>query len=511
MAVAETALDVGGPAWWLHRLTGCLARDQARMVLMDRYYRGEHPLPFVPRKLKAEFKTMLARSRSNFMRIVVDAPAERLRLQGFRQRGEEKADDDLWSWWIDNHMEIDSNIAICDALKMARAYVSVWRYDGDDDARVQVEDPRGTYVEYDQLNRHKRVAALRIWNDDWTDKVRADVWLDDACYQYIGEKNSFRASQLWPPSWQPGYPIDDTEVRFVESVSREDTAPDLAQWCRQWNELDEPLKNPWGEIPIVALVNRESTTGHLGESEIDDVYLSQDRINEMLFNRALAAWTSAYRQKWATGLEIPVDEEGNPVEQFQAAVDRFWSAEDPGAKFGSFDATELKQFIDAIEQDVKHIAVQTRTPRHYLVESGQTPSGDSIKSAESGLVAKVHDKEPYFGRSFAEVVRLRRVMQGDADPEPVEAIWADAEFRTLAELTDATIKQFTAGLIPRRVAQEQLGKSPTEIDRMDALFAQEGIVGEATAMTPPPGFEVPEEPLEEEPAPANPEETLVDA
>jgi hypothetical protein len=303
-------------------------------------------------------------------------------------------------------------------------------------------------------------------------------------------------------------------VRFIESVAREDSAPDLGQWCRQWEELAAPLKNPSGEIPIVPLVNRASTTGHSGESEIDDVYLSQDRINEMLFNRALAAWTSAYRQKWATGLEIPVDDDGNPVEQFQAAVDRFWSSEDPNTKFGSFDATELKQFIEAIEEDVKHIAVQTRTPRHYLVESGQTPSGDSIKSAESGLVAKVHDKQPYFGRSFAEVARLRSVMRGDPARPPVEVIWADAEFRTLAELTDAVIKQKAAGLIPTRVAQEKLGFSPTEIDRMDALFAQEGIVAEAAAMVQPGPevpLDVPEEPLLEEAAPANPEEALTGA
>jgi hypothetical protein len=81
----------------------------------------------------------------------------------------------------------------------------------------------------------------------------------------------------------------------------------------------------------------------------------------------------------------------------------------------------------------------------------------------------------------------------------------------MAELTDAVVKQVAGGLIPRRVGQEKLGFSPSEIDRMTALFAQEGIVSEATAMTPPPGFEVPDEPLEEEPAPTNPEDALVGA
>lgn len=495
MALADEALEPFGPAWWLHRLTGNLMRDQARMVLMDRYYRGDHPLPFVPRKLQAEFRKMLARSRSNFMRLVVDAVAERLKVQGFRARGEEDADDESWAWWLDNHMDVDSNIAICDALKMARSYMSVWKFKGDEAPRVQVEDPRGAFVEYDQVNRHKRVAGLRVWNDDWTGKVRADVWLEDACYQFIADRERIAYSTLWPVAWEPAAPIDDAEVRYMDLATREKGAADLQAWCRQWTELDEPITNPYGEIPIVPLVNRASSTGHLGESEIDDVYLTQDRVNSMIFNRELAAWTSAYRQKWATGLEIPLGEDGEPIETFEAAIDRFWVSEDVQTRFGSFEASDLKQFIDAIEEDVKHIAVLTRTPRHYLVESGQTPSGDSIKSAESGLIAKVLDRQPAFGNSFSEVVRLRRVMARETDSKPVETIWGDPEFRTLAELTDSVIKQVAARILPMRAAREKMGYSPTEIDRMEGMDAQQALVIDAQSAREPTG--APQAPAEE--------------
>lgn len=497
MADEYDPLAVGSPSWWLHRLCGKLARDQARMVLMDRYYRCDHPLPFVPRVLKAEFRAMLARSKSNFMRIVVDAPAERLRVQGFRPRGSEDTDQDTWNWWVDNHMLVDSNIAITDAIKMARSYISVWRYEGRDDVSVQVEDPRGTYVEYDQIDRHKRAAGLRVWNDDWTGKIRADVWLPDGCYQWFGEKNTFRASQLWPPAWTPGGPIDDGDVRFIDTVNREDPAPDLAQWFRQWTELGL-VKNPYGEIPIIPLVNRESTTGHDGESEIDDVYPNQDRINAGLFNRDLGAWTTAYRQKWATGLEIPEDPEtGEAIEAFSAAIDRLWVSEDPNTRFGSFDTTDPKQFIEPIEQDVKHIAVQTRTPRHYLVEQGQMPSGDSIKSAETGLVAKVEDKQPAFGASFAEVVRVRNVMLDRTDAPPVEVIWRNPQFRTLGEQTDSVIKLHAAKIIPRRVAQERMDFTDSEINRMDALFAQEELVEDARQAVEAPEDDVDLEAAEE--------------
>jgi Phage portal protein, SPP1 Gp6-like len=510
----DDRLEAGKPTWWLHRLCGKLALDQPRMALMDRYYRGDHPLPYVPRELKQEFQRMLARSRSNFMRLVVQAPAERLRVQGFRQAGAEDADDDVWEWWTDTcEMDIDSNLAISDSMAMGRSYLSVWKYQGEDEPRVQVEDPRTTITERDVQNRRKRAAGLRLWLDEWTNKVRADVYLPDAVYQFETVKSSstILTSKLWPQFWEPAYPIDDTLVRYTDLVLREDSAASLLQWSYQWKEL-EALPNPSGEIPLVPLVNYPSVLKQPdGESELDDVYLTQDRINEMLFNRALAAWTTAYRQKWATGLEIPVDDDGNEVQPFRAAVDRLWISEDPDTKFGEFGETDLKNYIQSVEEDVQHIAVQTRTPRHYFLQQGQSPSGDAIKSAEAGLVAKVYEKQLYLGRAFSEVIRLRDTMLGESTPRRMETIWQDPEFRTMAELTDAIIKQHGAGLIPTRVAREKLGNSPSEITRMERLEAQDDLMREAAGLVEEQEqleVDTGGEPIATEEAPANPEPAL---
>jgi hypothetical protein len=47
------------------------------MALMDAYYRGDHPLPFLTKahdsKMRDEFRQLLEDSRTNFMRLVVDA------------------------------------------------------------------------------------------------------------------------------------------------------------------------------------------------------------------------------------------------------------------------------------------------------------------------------------------------------------------------------------------------------------------------------------------------------
>ncbi|MCZ7537812.1 MAG: phage portal protein [Acidimicrobiia bacterium] len=139
-------------------------------------------------------------------------------------------------------------------------------------------------------------------------------------------------------------------------------------------------------------------------------------------------------------------------------------------KFGEFEQTDLGGYISAIEQDVLHIAVTSRTPRHYLIEQGQSPSGDAIRSAEAGLVAKVRRKMRPFGECFEEVLRLARRFDGLGEPPPdSEIIWADPQTRTEAETTDAVIKKFQAGLIPWRTAVEDLGYTQTEIARMAGM------------------------------------------
>lgn len=451
---------------------------------MDRYYRGDHPLPFVPRTLKVEFQSMLARSRSNFMRLVVDAPAQRLRVQGFRPEGSESDDDSAWDRWRASGMDADVNLAITDSMVMGRSPLSVWRSPTQARAKIRVEDPRGVIIAYDPQDRHKRIAALRMWIDEWTGHVRADVWLPDAVYQFLAPKPWVVASRQWPMAWQPAAPISDSEVAHWAQVRREEPVA-FDQWDRQWTELGA-IPNPYGEIPFVDLVNRPSVSlVPNGESELDDVYLVQDRINSTIFNRELAAWTTAYRQKWATGLDIPTNDHGEPIEPFQAAIDRLWASEDERTKFGEFGATDLGPFNESIELDVQHIAVQKQIPRHYFLQQGQDPSGDSMKSAETGLNARVYEKQPILGAPLVEIQHLAAIMDGESDPLPLEVVWGDPETRTVGETTDAVIKQLAAGIITVRVAQERLGYTPTEISRMASELVQQRLLAEAEVLIAP--------------------------
>jgi hypothetical protein len=456
------------PLDWLNKLYAGLSARQPHMQLMDAYYRGDHPLPFLTKahnaKMRDEFRQLLDDSRSNFMRLVVDAVEERLRVDGFRlsASADAVADQDSWDIWQANQMDASSQSAFTEALVKGVSYLSVWDdVDGDGFADISVEDPTETIVGYAPgSNFRVRAAALKVWTDGWTGLRRANVYTKDGIYKFQAPVSDFGPAEDKP--------------RWVEYAA-------------------EPfVPNRIGVVPIIPLRNRPRLLCE-GESELADVFRLQNQINGFLFLLALGGYFGAHRQRWAVGLTLMEDDKGRPVEPFDVAIDKLWASENPEVKFGEFGQTDLGGYIKAIEQKVLHLAVTTRTPRHYLIESGQSPSGDAIKSAESGLVKKVERKQRVFGEGIEEAIRLARRFQGEKDaPVDSEVTWVAAETESEAVRTDAVIKQFQAGLIPREAALERLGFTQTQIARFSAMRAGDTLIsGLLNPPMPPPANVVP--------------------
>jgi len=456
------------PLWWLNKLSAELATRQGGMSLMDAYYRGDHPLPFLTKahnsKMRDEFRQLLEDSRSNFMRLVVDAVEERLKVSGFRLSAETDAVADKPSWdiWQANGFDAESQSVFTESLVKGVAYLSVWSdTDKDGYPDIAVEDPTQTIVGYvPGSNFRRRASALKMWTDDWTTMRRANVHMPDGIYKF----------QAKPSDITPRGSSTAASAAFDERP--------------QWVELpDEFLPNPLKVVNVIPLRNRPRILVE-GESELADVYRIQNGINGFLFLLALAGYMGAHKQRWAVGLTIMEDENGRPKEPFDVDVGKLWVSENAEVKFGEFSQTDLTGYIKAIEQKVTHIAVTTRMPKHYLLPEGQEPSGDALRAAEAGLVKKVERKQRPFGEGLEEAIRLARRFAGEPDsPVDSEVVWADAQTDSMAVVADATIKIFAAGLIPLEAAQSLLGFSQTEISRFAAMQAGDMLLRQL--MAPP--------------------------
>ncbi len=425
---------VGSPLWWLDRLWRKLSARRPRIQLLSRYYEGDHPLPLTIEPVRADFTRLLRASRANWTGLIVDAVAERLHVEGFRlpvppeemQGDPFEADEDAHAIWQANQLDAEAELVHIEALVCEESYVTVWANPSERYPLITPEHPSQMVVETGRSDRRELAAVLKCWTDDWTGEEWATLYLPDSIHKWK-RRGSYGG---------------------------------------RWDEREEVMVNPLGQVPVVAFRNRPRLlTG--GRSEIADVLDIQDRINKTLFDRLMASETSSFRQRWVTGMEIPTDPETNaPIQPFKPAVERLWMAEDPETRFGEFDSTDLAPYIKSVESDVNAMAAITRTPPHYLLGAMVNVSGDALKAAESGLSSKAASRTRHFGEAWEQVMRLAfRVLDDPrADVLDSQVIWADVETRTEGERVDALTKMKTLG-VPNEALWERWGASPQEIAR----------------------------------------------
>lgn len=448
---------------WVQRLVPRLETQRDDAERLWRWYDGKHPLPEAPRRILAKFERLATMARLNMCELVVNAPAERLKVNGIDVGGVEELSTQAWEWWKRNRLSRDSRALYDEALVAGRAFVMVWP-DGPQAPRMTVEHSREMTAAY-APGSDRLTAALKVFADEWdTDRHFVTLYLPGA---------------VW---------------KFTAAGSRDG-------WSRREDSEDPawPLPNPLGEVPVVPFANRWRVSDRDGSSELSATVLAiQSRMNKTVFDRLTAAEMTAIRQRWATGLEMPTDPDtGQPVhvdtlKAFDWAVDRFWHTPGKDAKFGEFGQTDLAPFINSVEADVQHLAAITRTPPHYLLgQSGAFPSGESLNATETGLVAKVEKIQDPFGESWEEVYRLAfKAARLDVQTQALTVInWRDPQKRTEGEHIDALLKKQAIG-VPREQLFREMGYNDAQIARFQSERATDALLASAF------GAPVPTEPGE---------------
>lgn len=465
------AAVMGSPEWWVDNLSLRLMARVGQTKKFQDYYDGNQPLTFVTSKYREQFGKMLAAVCDNWMALVVDAVEERLHVEGFRIGDEIDGDADAWEMWQRAHLDADSELVHNSALVLGEAGVLVWYDQESDGPEITVESALQVLVAYEAGSRRKRSAAIKMWLDDWTGRLFANVYLPDAVWPFA-TKTSQDAGNPWVSEG------DSYRQQFASNVSS----------GFAWEPLADPIPNPLGVVPIVPIINRPQLLGR-GRSEIQEITSTQDQINKLVADMLVASEYTAFPQRWATGVEIPVDDEGNELEPFKAAADRLWHVPHDEAKFGDFTASDLSTYVKAIENRVQSLASRSRTPPHYLLgQSGTFPSGESLKATETGLIAKTKSRMRHFGEGWEEVIRLGfQVARSDkAKIETSETIWRDPESRTEGEHVDALLKKLALG-VPIQQLWADAGYSPTQIERFYTMLADKRVKQLLAAAAVPPG------------------------
>ena len=458
---------MGSAEWWRDRLVKELVARQAKVKLLEDYYRGEHPLPTPPKRLKPSVMAEARRAYSHLMRLgvtnwvklVADAPSERLEVIGFRfgkPDTTQDADQAAWRIWQANSLDADSALVHDNALQTGTSFVLIDPFVAEGQAPlITCEHSAQMIVAYQPGSRRRRAAALKLWSDE-SGMFMATLYLPGLIYKW--------QTKSLPTSW----------------VERRPTG-------EEW-----PLTNPLGAVPVVEFRANPSLKAAPyggGYGEFESVLSIQDRINKTIFDRLVTAEFQAFRQRWAIGWSPETDEAtGLPREDqiFKASQAFLWTfAADPAeVKVGEFGQADFTQFIKATETDVNAMAAISKTPPHYLLGAMVNISGDGIVAAESGLTSKSRKHGRNFGESWEEVMRLALAATGSPHATDLSSqiIWADFERRTWGEQVDAVSKM---GADPINVPREALwsmlpGVKPQDMARWTAMNEAEQL------LNPPP-------------------------
>jgi len=125
------------------------------------------------------------------------------------------------------------------------------------------------------------------------------------------------------------------------------------------------VPNDLGVVPVVPLVNADRPGVVDGASEFLDVIGPVDALNKVRADMMVASEFYARPRRWATGLEVAEDDEGNPVNPIPEG-DRAMISEDPATKFGQLDGAGLESYRTAVDVIVQSISAVTGRPGHYL-------------------------------------------------------------------------------------------------------------------------------------------------
>lgn len=437
---------VGSPKWWLGRLDDERIRRAAEYARMRDLVADKHPLPDSAEKSQ-KFARMAGLATTNLMGLAAEATAERMSVEGIRIGDQPDADKDAWRIWKDSDFDAGSDEAIAAALICERAFISVAPPVNGGNPKLSYEDPAQVVLAYSPEG--ERIAALKVFQDEWTGDVFGTLYTPGFVIrmQQVGDGNPFSGDTRWLARSLPS---------GMEAITR----------------------NPLGEVPFFELQNRP-----LGEirSELAQLVTPQRLLNQTMFNVQAIAEYGAFRQKWATGIEVPRDPAtGTPIAPYEAHIAKLFVSEGADARFGDFGASDLQPHLDLAREIAGHMARISRLPATYFLTEVSNVGAETLALIVGGLVAKCKRRVKGYEPAIEGAMRLAFKTIGDPRAnETIEVKWAEMETQSMSQAADAAVK-LTSGdnpvITPQTAQEKWLGMSQTERDR-DAAWRLENGAG----------------------------------
>lgn len=258
---------------------------------------------------------------------------------------------------------------------------------------------------------------------------------------------------------------------------------DGENWAAWRDKPDEPWPVPWtmdgdpsGEpigIPVVHFRNKPLGSPY-GRSELVKAIPFQLEHTKNILDHFDVMDAFAWAWPWVTGVV-----EGDTLKLGVGDVLRL---PNENAKVGQLPAADPRATLEPIKGTLQRMAAFTDTPLHSLLMEGALPSGESLKTSESGVVKKAENRQASSTNAWARACRLS-LRCGEAfgdlgftvDPNAeVTVVWDSAETRDEAvEAQNALIKHDLG--VSKRTLIRELGYDPDDEEKQTAEESQASL------------------------------------
>lgn len=487
---AEALRTPNTPEWWMSKLAAKMLDKNRlkRLAILDAYRAGRPPLLEASPSQRAVTYSFLRCTRTNFARVVVRAPAERMAVRSIRTAAadDDNGDEIANRMWTGAGLDVAETDVYTGMLTFADHYVRVAQ--GPDQPVALSCDPWNTITVPDPLDPLKALAAMHLAWDEWSEQVYAYLWLPGR--QWVASMRQASA----PPTVL----VDGTKVpgRWRQhGIPRFQFNPQQFTMRPNRDDVDKPDGGPYSEtykvqdVPVQWFPNRD------GIGEFEEHLDLLDRINTRVLVSVVTAAIQAYKQR---ALEQPADaakdmlpekdpNTGEPInwdEIFQPGPDALWKLP-PGVKIWESGEVQMQGQISSIQEDIKQLSSVTSTPFSLFSPDGVNQSAEGAQATREGLVFKVEDRDKIAARSWSRVLSLMFAFAGEdqrADAGRIIIDWKPSERYSLAE--KASADSANKSLSTDMVASKIWGLSPDEVAINRAQRAGQALLTPPAANAP---------------------------
>ena len=410
----------------LERAFDALKGKQASYAVLNDYYHGSQPIVYTTEEFRSQFSKLTARFSENWAAVVIDSLLDRLSLQGFKL-DDTAASKSIETLWDSLDLSLDSDEVCRDVAVTSEGFIMVERT-AEGKVNAFANPPHLCHACYRE--------------DDPREMEFAAKWFDKDKHAYL---------TLYYPDRLVHYFSEKPRAEIIEAKA--------FTLDPEFTNGEEP--NEYGRIPLFHF-QRDRTSCY---GELQNVMPLQNALNKLFADMMVSAEFGAAPQRYAI-----MDAGAMDKAELKNGANKIWKfaydAEGSGRpQVGQFEATQLANFLGAIDHIATKIAVITRTPKHYLLQQGDV-SGEALIAMEAPLNRKAGKYTARLGVTWRQCAQFILELLGHTvDANDIEPIWEDV--RTVQPLTESLIRVNNAKAgIPIEVQLEDEGQTDEEIARI---------------------------------------------